>query len=525
MTSRDRNVIITGFMGTGKTTVGRRVADLLRRPFIDMDAVIEKRAGMPIKEIFDKEGEGRFREMEAALCRELGERTGLVIATGGGALVSEANRQVLADGGLAICLGCREDVLVGRLGRGASRPMLAGDNMGRRVRQLLTERLSAYQQIPFHVETADKTPEEVAQEVVALAKGRASAQWVRGTGSGYPVLVGSGLHRHLGALLAVRGFSPRVAVVSNETVGPLYGPDLMSSLEASGFAPFEVLLPDGETHKTLESVAQLYDAFAREGLDRSGAVVALGGGVITDMAGFAAATYMRGVSLVMMPTSLLGMVDASVGGKVAVDLPQGKNLVGAFHQPALVVADTDTLATLPDLQRRAGLAEIIKAGVIADAALFAAYERDLTPDLHWAVERAIAVKISIVEQDPLERDVRATLNLGHTFGHAMERLSDYRLPHGLAVSIGMVAAAHLGELLRLCDGETRARIERTLARHDLPVRYAEHAPKQILAAMSTDKKRRGGRFRLVVPRRIGEVTVEEDVPDAEILSALERMQP
>ena len=525
MTSHPENVIITGFMATGKSTVGRRVAAMLRRPFVDMDAVIVERAGMPIPEIFRREGEGRFRELEAQLCRELGKETNLVVATGGGAMVSEANRRALADRGLAICLGCRFDALLERLGSGISRPMLSGDDLSRRTRELLVERQSAYREIPFHIETADKTPDQVAVEVVALASGGARACWVRGGDHAYPVLVGAGLHRHLGALLAVRGYSAKVAVVTNDTVGPLYAGGLIDALVSSGFSPFEVRLPDGEAHKTLGNVAWLYDAFAENGLDRSGAVVALGGGVVTDMAGFAAATYMRGVSLVMVPTSLLAMVDASVGGKVAVDRPQGKNLVGAFYQPALVVAGTDTLATLPDVRRRSGLAEIIKAGIIADRELFAAYESGPAPDLAWAIERAIAVKIRVVERDPYERGERATLNLGHTFGHAIERLEAFRLDHGLAVSMGMVAAAHLGELMGLCSEKTRRRVEETLARHGLPVAYGGHSPADILDAMGTDKKRRGDRLRLVIPREIGRVSIEDDVPEAMILRALERIRP
>jgi shikimate kinase / 3-dehydroquinate synthase len=519
-----RNVVITGFMGTGKSTVGRRVARLLGRSFVDMDTLIEERAGKPIPTIFASEGEARFREMEAGLCVELGQRGGLIIATGGGALVDPANRAALADGALAICLGCRDDVLIERLGGGESRPMLAADDTQRRIWELLRKRRTAYQQIPFHIETAERTPEELAEAIATLVESDASAQWVRGERFRYPVLVGPGVRHHLGALMAVRGFGQRVAVVSNETVAPLYLPEVMRSLQASGLAPFEVRLPDGETHKTLDTVAHLYDAFVDQGLDRSGAVVAVGGGVLTDTAGFAAATYMRGVPTVMVPTSLLGMVDASVGGKVAVDRAQGKNLVGAFHQPVLVVADTETLSTLPGVQRRAGLAETIKAGIIGDPELFAAFENDTAPDLAWAVERAIAVKIAIVEEDPEEHGVRATLNLGHTFGHAFERLAGYRLAHGLAVSMGMVAAAHLGEIMELCQADTRIRIERALARHDLPTIYSDHPPECVLEAMRSDKKRRGGSLRLIVPRRIGEVTVEDNVSDGNILAALERMR-
>jgi 3-dehydroquinate synthase len=314
-------------------------------------------------------------------------------------------------------------------------------------------------------------------------------------------------------------------VVSDENVGPLYGGRVMQSLDKAGLATRVITLPAGEAHKHLDTVRSLYDGFFDAGLDRSGAVIALGGGVVTDMAGFAAATYMRGVPLVQVPTTLLGMVDASVGGKVAVDHPRGKNLVGAFVEPLMVMLDPETLSTLPEIERRAGLAEVIKAGVIADATLFEHAERPpASLDLRWMIERALQVKIGVVEEDPYERGRRAVLNLGHTFAHALEVLADYQLHHGLAVSVGLAAAAHLAELRGLCSGETRQRILDTLERHQLPIRYDAQPPEAIYKAMWADKKRRGSRLRFVLPRAIGDVIVDGDVPESQVLATLERIR-
>lgn len=522
MNLAERNLVLTGFMGTGKTTVGRGVAQRLGRPFVDMDAVIAERAGRTIPEIFRELGEGAFRQLERALCEELAARQGLVIATGGGALVDPLNRDALARSGILICLDCAASGLVQRLRGAEDRPMLWGDDPERRLDELLAARQAAYARIPHHLDTTDLALEAVIEAVVARY-GRQPTHWQVKTPMGtYRVhLAPAGLDA-LGPLLREAGFRTQMAVVSDEHVAPLYGGRVVESLEHQGIPATLITLPAGEAHKTLATVAMLYDRFAEAELDRSGAVVALGGGVITDMAGFAAATYMRGVALVQAPTSLLGMVDASVGGKVAVDHPRGKNLVGAFVQPLMVMLDPLCLGTLPEIERRAGMAEVIKHGIIGDPDLFAALEQGSEPDMGWLLQRQLQVKIDVVEEDPYERGRRVVLNLGHTFAHAYELLSDYRLHHGLAVALGMVAAAHLAELRGLCAPETRARIVATLEHHGLPTRYDAHPPETVYAAMGMDKKRQGRRLRFILPRAIGEVTVDGDVPKEQVLAAIER---
>lgn len=525
MTDDRRNLVITGFMGTGKSSVARAVAERLGRSFVDMDELIVQRAGMSIPEIFQRQGEGAFRQFERELCGQLGAQRGLVIATGGGALVDEANRRTLGHNGCLVCLDCEAGELLHRLCGDRGRPMLWADDPEARLRELLRERQPAYARIPYHVDTTHRSLQEVVAKVAALFESNPRS-WSVATPTGpYGVHLLPGGLADLGALLRAHGILGRTVVVSDEHVWPLYGPQAVSGLRSGRYDVASIVLPAGEQHKTLDTVRTLYDRFVEAELDRSGAVVALGGGVITDMVGFAAATYMRGIPTVQAPTSLLGMVDASVGGKVAVDHPRGKNLVGAFMQPLFVLLVPETLETLPEVERRAGLAEVIKAGIIADAELFSAYEADgEARDLRWAVERALQVKIDVVEADPYEKGRRAVLNLGHTFAHALEVLADYELHHGLAVSMGMAAAAHLAEIRGLCSRVTRERIVAALERNSLPTTYAAHPPGVIYQAMRTDKKRQASRLRFVLPRGIGDVVIDEDVSEAEVILALERIR-
>lgn len=336
----------------------------------------------------------------------------------------------------------------------------------------------------------------------------------------YDIVLGEGVLNNLGRLMVERGLSGRAAIISDETVAGLYADRVAQSLRDAGFESRLITFPAGEEHKTLDTVRDLYGALVDARLERGNPVAALGGGVVGDTAGFVAATFLRGVPLVQVPTTLLAMVDASVGGKVGVDLPQGKNLVGAFKQPALIVADVTTLSTLPDEGFHAGLAEVIKAGIIGDPTLFEHLEHDGHEPLLWVIRRAIEVKRDIVQEDPFESGRRAVLNLGHTFGHALEVLNEYQLPHGFAVSIGMVIAARVAVALGLAQPALEARIADTLTRYGLPVRHGETSPERIWDAMGADKKRKAGTRRYVLPRAVGDVIVTADVPQETIMTIL-----
>ncbi|MCU0519264.1 MAG: 3-dehydroquinate synthase [Anaerolineae bacterium] len=520
----NRNLVLAGFMGVGKTSVGRAVAQHLGWPFIDMDEVIEARAGKSISRIFSEDGEPAFRELEAALCRELGARRSTVIATGGGALVDPDSRAALSAASTLVCLGASTSALVDRVHGGAGRPLLGVEDLRADIEHLLSGRREAYAAIPWQIDTTDRALADVVAEVAALAAVH-SLPVAHPTGT-YDIHIGSGTLRYLGGVMRAAGIGEgsRVVVVSNDVVAPLWAGAVSDSLEAGGLTPIPCVIPDGETHKTLETVRALYDALLQADLDRHDTVLALGGGVTGDVVGFAAATYMRGVRLVQVPTSLLAMTDASVGAKTGVDLPQGKNLVGVFKQPELVFIDLAVLATLPGDELRSGLAEVIKHGVIGDPALFeeladlaATGAPVITPQI---MARSIQVKIDIVQEDPLENGRRAVLNLGHTVGHAIEMLSRYAMRHGDAVAIGMVAASRISEMMGRAEAGLGDRVSGVLASAGLPTSCPPWYVGEVLRAMRHDKKRQGRRLRWVLPRAIGCVELADDVPETLVSDVL-----
>jgi shikimate kinase/3-dehydroquinate synthase len=482
---------------------------------------------MTIPEIFAQRGEGFFRQQERQLCQELAKRRGLVIATGGGALIPDENRQILSANGLLVCLNCDVEEVLRRLAQAEDRPLLEVADRRERIETLLAKRREAYKRIPHQIDTAGLTVEEVVERVIRLSgdgKGVVVEKIVVQIPAGsYEILLGEGLLARVGELARQQGLRGRVALVTNPTVGDLYASTVVGSLRKAGFEPIICQVPDGEAYKTLDSVRSLYDQFIEGGLDRYGAVLALGGGVIGDMAGFAAATYMRGVPLVQLPTTLLAMVDASIGGKVAVDHPKGKNLIGAFKQPKLVAIDPLALTTLDEAEMRSGWAEVIKAGMIGSPSLFEHLEERGDKLLLPTIAEAVRVKVAIVEEDPYESGRRAVLNLGHTFGHALEVLSGFTLRHGEAVSIGMVAATRTAVVLGLCNETIEGQLTALLQRFSLPTHYESYEPREIWEAMATDKKRRGKKLRFVLPRAIGQVVVTDQVSKAVVLEVLEKL--
>ncbi len=343
---------------------------------------------------------------------------------------------------------------------------------------------------------------------------------VRGAEGAYPVIVAPGaLAGALPAFVAARGFT-RAAVVTNTTLAPLYGADLVARLPGGTL----ITVPDGEQHKTLDTLRAIYDHLLAAGADRATLIVGLGGGVIGDVAGFAAATFMRGVPFIQAPTSLLAMVDASIGGKVGVDLPQGKNLAGAFKDPLAVFADTDALATLPEIEWRCGMAEVLKAALIGDPPLLDDLPRDPVAGMDPVIARAIAVKIAVVNQDRLEHGPRAYLNLGHTFAHAIEQVSGYAWKHGQAVAVGMVAAARLAERRGVARAGLAGRVEVATAALGLPVSLAGLEPADLWDAMGHDKKWRDGAATFVLLEDIGRPVIARDVPRADVLAVLDGLR-
>jgi len=508
-------VFLYGPSGSGKSTVGKILAKALELPFVDLE--IEAQSGMPIPEIFESEGESGFREREYQTLRGMLTPGEKVISLGGGALTIPRNRELAEAYGRVVMLNASPETLLGLLlDDNSERPLLTGDAVDK-LRTLLERRGEHYASFPLQIDTEGKTPAEIAWEI----QGALGMFHIKGMESrkhpAYDVRVKLSGIDHLGEMLQERGLQGPVVVVTDENVGNAYLSRVIASLTNSRFEAHGVTIPAGEQRKTLDTVSQLWEAFSSAKIERGSTIVALGGGVVGDLAGYAASAWVRGVDWVAVPTSLLAMVDASMGGKTGFDLPQGKNLVGAFHPPRLVLADPGVLTTLPDDEFVNGMAEVIKHGVIADPELFETCS-DLSgfENLEGLVSKAMAVKVKFIEEDPYEQDIRQALNLGHTVGHGVELASGFRLRHGEAVAIGMVAEARMAEKIALAEVGLANKIAEVLQAVRLPTEIpAELDCDAIASAMRRDKKKAGGIVRFALPAAIGDVRVGIDVGDWE----------
>jgi len=504
------HIFLYGPPGSGKSSVGKMLAESLNMEFLDLDAEIEEFADMPIPQIMQEWGEGAFRDLEFSTLTRIVKDKSKVISLGGGALLRARTRARVEASGDVIFLETDMKTLIKRLNEDETvRPLLAG-SLEDKLDALLVQRAAHYDSFKTRVNTANKTPQQVVSDIQHLL-GR---YHVRGMGQGYDVLFSPDSFDGLVDLFREKELNPPVAIVCDENVAPLYGNRILTILRRAGYGynrPHMITIPAGEEHKHIDSVMKFWQRFLEAGIDRKSTVIALGGGVIGDLAGFAAATFMRGVPWVNVPTTLLAMVDSSVGGKTGFDLPEGKNLVGSFYPPKLVLVNHNTLYTLPESELRSGLAEVVKHGVIADPELFEFCSHGMEKvrsNLGYVVRRGMSVKIDFIQADPYERGIRAALNLGHTIGHAVELVSGFTIRHGEAVSIGMVAEARLAERLSLADKGLANMLVRTLMGLGLPVEIPENLPRdEIIRAMRVDKKKAGGIVRFALPVKIGEVKV------------------
>jgi 3-dehydroquinate synthase len=529
-------IFLYGPPGSGKTTLGRPLAERFGVPFYDLDRRIEIKTGKPIHELFASEGERNFRELEYQMLGDLLSDEPGVVSLGGGALTVPKTYELVSRAGPILFLDADLDILVERMKNDQIqvRPLLANGDLRSRLETLLQRRKSHYQSFTQRLDTGKlSTAQAIWEAQIRLGRFRLLSM-----GQPYEVRIRPDCLSGLGSSLRELNLRGPIGLVSDEHVWPRYGAIALDALVSQGYAVQPIVLPPGENHKTIYSVSRIWQGLVEGGIERSSTIVAMGGGVIGDLAGFAAATYLRGVRWVNVPTSLLAMVDASIGGKTGADLPQGKNLIGAFHPPSLVLVDPVVLESLPNAELRSGLAELVKHAVIGDPALL---DELLVSPLQtgtlpgggdnlqtqgaWALSvligRAMAIKMQIIEEDPYEKGRRAALNLGHTIGHALEQASGYQLRHGEAVAIGMVCEARMAEKLGLATPGLSNQLEAILSNLELPTRTPPTLDRaSILHAMLLDKKRKGGQIRFALPLKVGEVAINIAIEPERILEAL-----
>lgn len=492
-------------MGSGKSQVARALSELWSTPAIDLDERIERRMGATVSEIFQKHGESGFRALERETLEGVLAEGAKIVALGGGTVTDTGLRRRLLNAGTLITLQASLATLVARVGSGAGRPLLAGEDVGTRLSRLMALRAPAYAECHAVLDTDGRDLGAIAQAVDRVVSDAPIV--VPMAERTYRVEVYPGV-RHAAPLRARQACKGSQAVVVTDTgVEEPWARRLREELAAAGFQVVPVCLSAGEEHKNLGSIEQIWNAALAARVDRDALVVAVGGGVVGDMAAFAASTILRGIALAQLPTTLLSMVDSAVGGKTGIDRPEGKNLIGTFHQPSFVLCDVETLSTLPLAERRAGLAEVVKSAWLDSEASVEQLERQADAltrgDLEAtsaAVRMSVQLKARVVTEDEKETGVRATLNLGHTVGHAVEAAASYAgLRHGEAVALGMVAAFRLSERLGVGSATGSARMTALLQRLGLPVDVDKYLDERTLAFMGSDKKRKGGKVRFVVP--------------------------
>ncbi len=544
-----RSIVFVGLMGAGKSAIGRRLAQRLGVPFVDADHEIEAAAGRSIEEIFETMGEQAFRDGERKIMQRLLGGPVQVIATGGGAFMNPDIRVTIKSQAISIWLDASIEILLRRVGRRTNRPLLKNGDPRDVLIRLMAERNPVYAEADIRVESIDGPPETTVERVIeALRKFVAGASPRASEGDlatvrvelgsrGYDIRVGPHLYDRAGALVRPVLSGKRIIVVTDENVARDHWPRLSAGLAADGLEAPLIALPPGETTKDFQHLEELLDRILDLRPERGATLLAFGGGVIGDLTGLAASMVLRGIDFIQAPTTLLAQVDSAIGGKTGINTRHGKNLVGTFHQPRLVLADLDTLATLPRRELLAGYAEVVKYGLIDDPAFFVWLEENgqrviggESRALGEAVVRSARAKARVIAADEREAGRRALLNLGHTFGHALEAATGFgqTLLHGEAVAIGLVLAFDLSARLGLCPAEDALRVRQHIATMGLPAsppRVSGGASLRIedlVDLMGQDKKVRDGRITFVLARGIGRAFLAHEVDPQAVRATLER---
>ncbi|MFO8011108.1 MAG: 3-dehydroquinate synthase [Dehalococcoidia bacterium] len=531
------NIILTGFSYTGKTQVAGIVAERLGWEVFDTDEQIIRLAGKSIQEIFAENGENDFRQLERRALEDACKRTHTVISTGGGIVMSDENRRIMSECGVVVCLEAKPETIYRRLtndaqarGYGVVRPLLDDADPMQRITSLKEIRQNYYAECDWTIHTDHLTPEEVAGEVihgwnvlsrvVEFADAQKPACVVTTPTESYPVFIGWDIMGSLGEKMARLGLADEAYIISDDLVFPLYGERVKASLEKSGFTVDSLVVPHGEMSKFYPVAMRIYDFLVLHRAERSHSIVALGGGVVGDLAGFVAATFLRGMPLIHVPTSLVGMVDSSIGGKVALNHNEGKNLIGAFYQPRMVFSDVQALTTLPEREFISGWAEVIKHGLIRDSEYVSFLEKNagsllsLDPSLIVeAVRRSATIKATIVSADEKERGLRTILNYGHTIAHGLEAATGYnRMLHGEAVAVGMTGAADISKEVGLIDEDTVSRQNFLLGSYGLPVDARGVDVEAVIRSIELDKKVFMKSVRWVLLRQMGIAVIRDSIP-------------
>ena len=533
------NIFLIGLPGSGKSTIGRILAQRLNKPFFDIDVLIERECGEHISTIFEHFGEQYFRSCESRLLAQVAQSEGnAVVATGGGVVTKAENRSLIRSRGVSVYLMVDPQTALDRLNRQHHekqaqgevpeiRPLLIGSDPLKSLRTLLQDRSIWYEDAHFTCSTLNKSVQRVAQEIIAMfiSSGELvgeppilDVQRIH-VDKGYNAVVEWGGLGRLPLHLKKLNLPPRVFLITDSHIHKLYASMIMGTLSSAGFEPQLYTVPAGEVSKSQEQLSALYDWLIKQRAERGEAIIALGGGMVGDLVGYAAATYLRGVPLVQVPTSLLAQVDSAIGGKTGINHVMGKNLIGTFYHPRLVLVDPATLLTLPIRERTEGWAEVVKYGIILDTELFARLEeyadtlREFTNPpatlLCQIVMNCIALKAAIIEEDEREQGRRTILNYGHTVAHALENVAGYgEFLHGEAVSLGMVVAGSIAQQAGLFPEAELVRQNKLLEALGLPTSYAGSVHvKDILSAIQLDKKVAGKQVRWVLPKQMGDVTV------------------